>query len=68
MFDNWALVYSTPHFYETEIIKSIMAENDIECISMNKKDSAYLFGDIEVYVPKGEALRAKQLIPDFKSE
>jgi len=45
-----------------------MAENEIECVIMNKKDSTYGFGEIEVYVPTAEAFKAKQLILKFKGE
>lgn len=68
MLDNWIVIYSTAQLYEAEIVKSIMAENGIESVIMNKKDSTYGFGDIEVYVPTSEAFSAKQLILAFKGE
>jgi hypothetical protein len=68
MLDNWIVIYSTAQFYEAEIVKSIMAENGIESVIMNKKDSTYGFGDIDVYVPTSEAFSAKQLILAFKGE
>jgi hypothetical protein len=68
MFDNWVVIYSTAQLYEAEMVKSIMAENDIECVIMNKQDSNYGFGEIEVYVPTFEAFKAKQLILEFKGE
>lgn len=45
-----------------------MADNDIECVIMNKQDSTYRFGEIEVYVPTSETLKAKQLIVAFQGE
>jgi hypothetical protein len=68
MLDNWIVIYSTAQLYEAEIVKSIMAENGIESVIMNKKDSTYGFGDIDVYVPTSEAFSAKQLILAFKGE
>ena len=68
MFDNWIVIYSTAQLYEAEMVRSFMAENEIECVIMNKKDSTYGFGDIEVYVPTAEAFKAKQLILEFKGE
>lgn len=68
MFDNWVVIYSSAQLYEAEMVRSILAENSIECVIMNKQDSAYMFGDIEVYVPTNEAFRAKQLILDFNGE
>lgn len=67
-FENWVPVYSTSKLYEAEMIKSLMADNDIECVIMNKQDSIYMFGDVELYVPTNEAFSAKQLILQYQSE
>ena len=68
MLDNWVIIYSTTQLYEAEMVRSIMADNEIESVIMNKKDSTYGFGEIEVYVPTAEAFKAKQLILEFKGE
>lgn len=68
MLDNWITVYSTTQLYEAEMVKSIMADNEIECVIMNKKDSTYGFGEIEVCVTTDDAFRANQLILEFKGE
>ena len=68
MFDNWVVIYSTAQLYEAEMVKDMMADNDIESVIMNKKDSTYGFGDIEVYVSTNEAFKAKQLILKFEGE
>ena len=68
MFENWIVIYSSTQLYEAEMVRSIMAENEIECVIMNKKDSTYGFGEIEVYVPTTEAFKAKQLILEFNGE
>lgn len=68
MSDNWEAIYSTNQLYEAEMVKDMMADNEIECVIMNKQDSTYRFGEIEVCVPTAEVLRAKQLILEFKGE
>jgi hypothetical protein len=68
MSENWVVIYSTNQLYEAEMAKDMMADNGIECVIMNKKDSTYGFGDIEVCVPTEEVLRAKQLILEFNGE
>jgi len=68
MFDNWIVIFSSAQLYEAEMVRSIMADNEIECVIMNKKDSTYGFGEIEVYVPTAEAFKAKQLILELGSE
>lgn len=68
MFENWVVIFTTNQLYEAEMVRNYLNDRGIECVIMNKKDSAYMFGDIEVYVPTEEAFTAKQLILDFKSE
>jgi hypothetical protein len=68
MLDNWIVIYSSAQLYEAEMVRSIMADNEIECVIINKKDSTYGFGEIEVYVPTEEAFKAKQLIREFNGE
>jgi hypothetical protein len=68
MTSDWVVVYSSNQLYDTELVKSILDENEIENISMNKQDSAYLFGEIEVYVSSENAFKARQLIIQLKGE
>ncbi|MBN1338272.1 MAG: DUF2007 domain-containing protein [Bacteroidales bacterium] len=62
MDSNWTKVYSSPQGYLIEIVKGLLAENDIEAVSINKKDSSYLFGEIELYVPSQHSLKARQIL------
>lgn len=48
-----------------EMVKDILKENHIEAILLNKQDSLYLFGEIEVYVKPENVIRAKHLIKDI---
>jgi hypothetical protein len=68
MSENWEVIYSTNQLYEAEMAKDVMIDNGIECVLMNKQDSTYRFGEIEVCVPRQEVLRAKQLILEFNGE
>jgi hypothetical protein len=68
MSENWEAIYSTDQLYEAELVKDMMADNDIECVIMNKQDSTYRFGEIEICVPTEEVFKAKQLIIEFKGE
>ncbi|TVQ88351.1 MAG: hypothetical protein EA393_09025 [Bacteroidetes bacterium] len=62
MNENWQSIYSTQYEYKAEIIKAVLEENDIKCFLLSKKDSAYLFGEIELYVSPDNVLRAKKII------
>ncbi|MEI8047325.1 MAG: DUF2007 domain-containing protein [Bacteroidota bacterium] len=68
MYDNWESVYSTNQSYDAEMIKTMMADNDIECVIMNKQDSTYGIGEIELYVLAEDIIKAKQLIQEFRGE
>ncbi len=65
---DWKVVYTTTKLYEAEMIKSLLTENNIECVWINKMDSSYLIGDIEVMVPALQENEAKNLIPLFDIE
>ena len=49
--DNWFKLYTTESRSEAAIIKGLLEDNHIEVMVLNKQDSSYLFGDIEIYVP-----------------
>ena len=66
--DNWEVIYTTNQVYEAEMVRNIMEDNGIECVIMNKQDSTYRFGEIEVLVPNENVLSAKQLILKFEGE
>lgn len=55
-------VYSGNLEHQIELIKQYLADNGIQAFSINKKDSSVLIGDIEIYVAKDEAIKARRLI------
>lgn len=59
---DWVNIYSSTLVNDIEIVKAVLADNDIHAIDINKKDSFYLFGEIEVYVNQNDVLKAKQII------
>lgn len=65
MANNKIVVYSTNKLFEAEMIKQYLSDNDILAFILNKMDSAYLFGDIEILVSKDDVIRSKKLIEDF---
>jgi hypothetical protein len=60
--DNWKLVYSSSDPIQVEIFKGVLEEEGIRAIIINKKDSAYLFGEAELYVNVDDVLKANQII------
>ncbi len=64
---DWVLAYQTGHDYKAAMLKEIFADHNIESVIINKKDSSYKFGDIEVYVNRKNILKAKMLVEKFES-
>ncbi|HET6243973.1 MAG: DUF2007 domain-containing protein [Bacteroidetes bacterium] len=63
---EWVKIYQTDDIHKTELIKAVLKKNDIQSVSLNKKDSSYLsFGEIELYVNTADVLKAMQLLKDF---
>jgi hypothetical protein len=63
---NWIKIYSTNQIQQPEIIKSIFEEADIPCTSIDKKDSSYIFGEIEIYVPEEKLAEATSLLKEHQ--
>ncbi len=62
MKEDWQKVYSSSQEHRIEIVKAVLLDQDIPSVVINKKDSAYLFGELELYVHADKVLRAKQII------
>jgi hypothetical protein len=65
MTNDRVAVYSTNKLFEAEMIKQYLSDNDIIAFVLNKMDSVYHFGDIEILVSKDDVIRSKKLIEDF---
>jgi hypothetical protein len=59
---GWEQIYSTDKPHMVSIVRSMLKENDIESVEINKKDSSYAFGDIEIFVKEEDVIFAKILI------
>lgn len=68
MDSEWVSVYSMNQLHKSEILKQYLADNGIAAISVDKRDSNYLFGDIEIYVKRDLVLKAKLLIEKFEQQ
>ncbi len=62
MDSNWRKVYSNNYQHKVEIVQAVLEEEGIASVIMNKKDSAYLFGEIELYVQADNVIKSKQII------
>lgn len=63
--ENWVSVYSTDKVYLAEIAKELLFENGIHAVVINKKDSTYHFGVIELHVKQEYVVRGKHILREI---
>ncbi len=61
---NWQCIYKTEKSYRAEIIKSILEEKGFSAVVVNKKDTNYHFGQLEVHVNRDHVIRSIKIIED----
>jgi len=64
---KWIRVFSSADPFRVEVLKGLLADNNIESVVVNKKDSAYLFGEVELYVNVADAFIANQIISNSEA-
>ena len=61
---SWQKVYSDEIMYRAEIVKSVLLENDIKSVILNKNISAFDMGHYEVMVNPDHVLHAIKIIKE----
>jgi hypothetical protein len=59
---QWSEVYSADVEYKAIIVKAILEENEIPAQVVNRRDQAYHFGDVAVFVPAEFTIKALSII------
>jgi type III secretory pathway lipoprotein EscJ len=60
---NWVKIYKSTNFYQSEIVKQVLLQHNIEAVLLNKQDSSYRnFGNIEVYIHQEDFDHAIELL------
>lgn len=62
MEENLKEVYSADKMYKINIIQELLTENKIESVILNQKGSAFLVGDIHLFVNEADEEKAKEVI------
>lgn len=62
---NWQPIFKTNSLHQAEIVKSVLLDSEIEAVLVNKRDSSYHIGEIEVTVGKSNVIRALKIIGDL---
>lgn len=64
---EWKKIFATGDLFYAELARTKLIDKGIECKSLNKQDSAYLFGEIELYVQAEEVVKAKYIISNIST-
>ena len=60
---NWVRIFKTFNYYQAEIVKQALTENEIDTVLLNKQDSSHrTFGDIEVYIHQQDFSNAIEIM------
>lgn len=67
MENNWIKVFTTTDFFRAELVKQLLLEHDIPAVVLNKQDSSYRFGQVEVWAHKEDQITASVLIEEMST-
>lgn len=62
---GWSKVYTSKNPISAEFVKNELESNEIKAVVLNKQDSSYLLGNLEVYVPTEFAEIAKVVVETY---
>ena len=59
---NLREIYSADKKYKINILQELLAEHDIDSVTLDQKGSAFLVGDIKLYVDQKDEKKALEII------
>lgn len=59
---GWTVVYSDGFPPAVELRRTVLEQQRIPAVVLNKKDSSYLFGFVDLYVLDEDVTRARELL------
>ena len=62
---NMVHIFSSGQPFKTEMARQMLTDHNIQSFLVNKQDSAYKIGVVELYVNRDDVIRAKKLIQEF---
>jgi hypothetical protein len=68
MASDMVRIYSINNLYVAELVKQMLIDHNIQSFIVNKQDSAYKFGEIELFVHRDHIMKAKMLIREFETD
>ena len=64
MQDGIVKIFSGTQPYQVSIAEALLEQHGITCFLIDKKDSSYIFGEIELYFPAEAADRALLILTE----
>ncbi len=68
---SWSVVFSSSQSHIIEMVKSVLSDNNIKFVTLDKRDSMYktmVSPGIEVYIPNEDFIKSKNLLSEFETE
>lgn len=62
MDNSWVKIYSSNQFIKSEIVRQVLVDHEMNPVLMNKQDTAYKFGEVEVYIHQDNFDKALEII------
>jgi len=63
---SWKKVYFSGDEFKVNIARDLLAENGINSVIMNQKDSSYTsFGDVELYIEETDETEALRILENL---
>lgn len=59
---NWVKLLAGANNFELEMTRQMLEEHDIPTVLLNKQDSSYKFGQLELYVHESQEAAARLLL------
>jgi hypothetical protein len=64
---QWVKIFITANPVQAEISKQMLEEHGVAAVVINKQDSSYRFGQVELYVHESEEAFARGLIAEMET-
>ena len=62
---EWVKIFVALDELQIEFARQELERWEIDSVVVNKQDRVYKFGQLELYVHRDNAIRAKQILKDF---
>lgn len=59
---GWIKIFTSSNFYQSEIVKQMLIENQIDAVLLNKQLSGYNIGAVEVYIHQEDFSKAVEIM------